>query len=146
MYKIIDLDIDGTLTGDTRVEEIALVELPAIEQNFIYFAQEKSFIVPQNIATKACQARRYKEEKGTSCGTNIGWTRSSQLCDRKPISLETVKRMYSYLSRHKVDLESSKSYDDGCGLLMYDAWGGEPALAWSERIIKQQEDFDYDIS
>ena len=146
MYRIIDLDIDGTLTGDTRVEEIALVELPAIEQNFIYFAEQKSFIVPQAIATKACQARRYKEKEGSSCGTNVGWTRSSQLCDRKPISLETVKRMFSYLSRHKVDLESSKSYDDGCGLLMYDAWGGIPALEWSERIIKQQEDFDYDIS
>ena len=53
--------------------------------------------------------------------------------------------MYSYLSRHKVDLESSTSYEDGCGLLMYDAWGGEPALGWAERIIKRQEEMGYEI-
>lgn len=146
MYKVIELDIDGTLTGDTRIEEIALVSLPAIEQNFIYFGKEDSFIVPQSIASKACKARKYKEENGSSCGTPVGWTRSSQLCDRKPITLETVKRMYSYLSRHKVDLQSSKSYDDGCGLLMYDAWGGEPALPWAEKIVKRYEDMDIDVS
>lgn len=147
MYKIIDLDIDGTTTGDTRVEEIAMVEMPAIEQNFIYFASEKSFIVPQNISANACRARKYKEENpNVSCGTPVGWTRSSQLCDRRPISLDTVKRMASYLSRHKVDLESSKSYDDGCGLLMWDAWGGTEAIDWTDRIIKREEGFDYDIS
>ena len=144
MYKIIDLDIDGTLTGDTRIEEIALVEMPAIEQNFIYFSSQKSFIVPKNIASNACKARRFKEENtNVSCGTNVGWTRSSQLCDREPISLDTVKRMYSYLSRHKVDLESSKSYEDGCGLLMYDAWGGTEALSWAESILSTEEGFDY---
>lgn len=146
MNKIIDLDIDGTLTGDTRISEIAMVNMPAIEQDFIYFSEEKSFIVPQNISSKACKARKYKEENGTSCGTPVGWTRSSQLCSRSPISLDTVKRMYSYLSRHKVDLESSKSYDDGCGLLMYDAWGGEPAFDWAKRIVERQEDMDIDVS
>lgn len=139
MYKIIDLDIDGTITGDTRIQEIAMVELPAIEQNFIYFAQEQSFIVPQGVASKACKARKFKDENGTSCGTNVGWTRSAQLCSREPISLDTVKRMYSYFSRHQVDLQSSKSYEDGCGLLMWDAWGGDPGKDWSERIVKRYE-------
>lgn len=146
MYKVIDLDIDGTLTGDTRVEEIALVELPAVEQNFIYFGFQKSFIVPQNVSRNACRARKFKEENGSSCGTPVGWTRSSQLCDRKPISLDTVQRMASYFSRHAVDLESSKSYEDGCGLLMWDAWGGNEGKDWAERILKKEEDMGYDIS
>jgi hypothetical protein len=47
--------------------------------------------------------------------------------------------MYSYLSRHKSDLTSSKSYEDGCGKLMYDSWGGEAGLAWAERKLKQLE-------
>jgi hypothetical protein len=47
--------------------------------------------------------------------------------------------MYSYLSRHKVDLESSKSYDDGCGKLMYDSWGGLSALSWAESKINSFE-------
>ena len=40
MLRVIDLDIEGTLTGDTRVEEIAMVEMPAIEQDFIYFSKQ----------------------------------------------------------------------------------------------------------
>jgi hypothetical protein len=51
--------------------------------------------------------------------------------------------MYSYLSRHAVDLESSKGYGDGCGKLMYDSWGGKSALSWAESKLN---DFGYDVS
>jgi hypothetical protein len=47
--------------------------------------------------------------------------------------------MYSYLSRHKADLQASKSYEDGCGKLMYDSWGGEAGLTYAERKLKQLE-------
>ena len=45
--------------------------------------------------------------------------------------------MYSYLSRHEVDLESSKTYSDGCGKLMYDSWGGKTALGWSRNKLRE---------
>jgi len=41
MYKIIDLDIDEFLSGDTRLDAIALVEHPAIELPFLYFNEDK---------------------------------------------------------------------------------------------------------
>jgi hypothetical protein len=150
MYKIIDLDIDESLSADTKVDAVALVEMPAIETEFIYFTnqefQEKTFRVTNEISANACKARKYKQENpNRTCGTNVGWTRSSQLCDKKPISLDTVKRMYSYLSRHKIDLISSKSYEDGCGLLMYDCWGGKEALIWSKRILQQEKEFDINV-
>ena len=47
--------------------------------------------------------------------------------------------MYSYLSRHEKDLDSSKGYGDGCGKLMYDSWGGKTALSWAEAKIKSIE-------
>jgi len=146
MYKIIELDIDGTLTGDTRIEEIALVELPAIEQNFIYFSKKDSYIVPQAVASKACKARKYKEEKGSSCGTPVGWTRSAQLCSREPISLDTVKRMYSFFSRHSVNNKPGLTYEKGCHAIMWDAWGGDPGYEWSKRIVERAEEMDIDVS
>lgn len=95
---------------------------------------------PEGVKNTAAKAVKWAEENGWgSCGTQVGKTRASQLASGSPISEDTLKRMYSYLSRHKVDLESSKSYEDGCGKLMYDSWGGEPALAWSERKLKQLE-------
>ena len=95
---------------------------------------------PEGVKDAAKRAVDYAEENGWgSCGTQVGKTRASQLAKGEPISVDTLKRMYSYLSRHKVDLESSKSYEDGCGKLMYDSWGGEAGLTYSERKLKQLE-------
>jgi hypothetical protein len=95
---------------------------------------------PEGVKNAAKQAVEYADKNGWgSCGTGVGKQRASQLAKGENISVDTLKRMYSYLSRHKSDLTSSKSYKDGCGKLMYDAWGGEAGLKWSERKLKQLE-------
>jgi hypothetical protein len=95
---------------------------------------------PEGVKNAAAKAVAYAEKNGWgSCGTAVGKQRASQLAKGEPISVDTLKRMYSYLSRHKADLTSSKSYDDGCGKLMYDSWGGEAGLTYSERKIKSLE-------
>ena len=96
---------------------------------------------PEGVKNAAKRAVDYAEENGWgSCGTQVGKTRASQLAKGEPISVDTLKRMYSYLSRHKVDLQSSKTYEDGCGKLMYDSWGGDAGLTYSERKLKQLEE------
>jgi hypothetical protein len=95
---------------------------------------------PEGVKNAAKRAVDYAEKNGWgSCGTQVGKTRASQLAKGEPISVDTLKRMYSYLSRHKVDLQSSKTYEDGCGKLMYDSWGGDAGLTYSERKLKQLE-------
>jgi hypothetical protein len=95
---------------------------------------------PDSVKNNAKAVLKYVEENGWgSCGTPVGKVRANQLANGEPISLETVKRMYSYLSRHEVDLESSKGYGDGCGKLMYDSWGGKSALSWAKSKINQEE-------
>lgn len=93
---------------------------------------------PDSVKNNAKRVLKYVEENGWgSCGTDVGKQRANQLANGEPLSLDTVKRMYSYLSRHKVDLETSTSYSDGCGLLMYDAWGGRAGLAWSKSKLRE---------
>jgi hypothetical protein len=95
---------------------------------------------PESVKNNAKAVLKYVEENGWgSCGTDVGKQRANQLAKGEPISEETIRRMYSYLSRHEVDLESSKGYGDGCGKLMYDSWGGKSALSWSESKIKSIE-------
>ena len=53
--------------------------------------------------------------------------------------------MYSYLSRHEVDLESSTAYGDGCGKLMFDAWGGKAALGWSRNKLRELGEADEEL-
>ncbi len=93
---------------------------------------------PEAVKNNARRVLKYVEENGWGpCGTPVGKQRANQLANGEAISLDVLKRMYSYLSRHEVDLESSTSYSDGCGLLMYDAWGGKAALAWSKRKLRE---------
>lgn len=80
---------------------------------------------------------RLNEEVGNKCATQVGKVRAQQLAQGEPITLITVKRMYSYLSR------AAEYYDPNdtkaCGTISYLLWGGEPALRWAERIVKQEE-------
>lgn len=90
------------------------------------------------VKSNAKKALKWAEEHGWgSCGTPVGKQRANQLAKGEPISVDTIKRMYSYLSRHEKDLESSKSYAEGCGKLMYDSWGGKSALSWSRNKLRK---------
>ena len=95
---------------------------------------------PDSVKNNAKRALKWAEENGWgSCGTGVGKQRANQLANGEPISMSTIKRMYSYLSRHAPDFDSSKSYEDGCGKLMYDAWGGKSALSWAKTRISREE-------
>ena len=93
---------------------------------------------PDGVKGNAKRALEWAEENGWgSCGTPVGKQRANQLAKGEPISIDTIKRMYSFLSRHEGDLISSTAYGDGCGKLMYDAWGGKSALSWSRNKLKK---------
>jgi Putative phage serine protease XkdF/Protein of unknown function len=96
---------------------------------------------PKLIRENAQAALDWIEKTGNpkGCMTQVGKVRAQQLAQGKPISLETVKRMKAYITRHKKDLETSKSYEDGCGKLAMDAWGGVEALPWVEKTISKYE-------
>jgi hypothetical protein len=90
------------------------------------------------IKNNAKKAIEWAEKNGWgSCGTPVGKQRANQLAKGEPISVDTIQRMHSFLSRHEGDLESSKGFGDGCGYLMYMAWGGKAALSWSRNKLRE---------
>jgi len=140
-----NLVISDDIDAEEEVAMIALVERPAIQRNFVAFNEEfESFAdYPDGVKGNAKRVLEYVEKNGWgSCGTPVGKQRANQLANGEAISLDTIKRMYSYLSRHEADLESSKSYGDGCGKLMYDAWGGKAALGWSRNKLRELGELD----
>ena len=93
---------------------------------------------PDGVQNNAKRALEWADKNGWGrCGTAVGKIRANQLAKGEPISVDTIKRMYSFLSRHEVDLESSTSFSDGCGYLMYMSWGGKAALSWSRSKLKK---------
>jgi len=124
-----------------KVVEKGLTPPKMFNNEFEYLFGETSYSdYPESVKNNAKAVLKWVEENGWgSCGTSVGKQRANQLANGEALSLDTVKRMYSYLSRHAGDLDSSKGYGDGCGKLMYDSWGGKSALSWAESKIKQSE-------
>ena len=89
---------------------------------------------PQAAVNNAKRAIKYKEENGSDCGTRVGWVRARQLADKKPISRDTIARMASF-KRHQQ--YKDVPYSEGCGGLMYDAWGGSSGINWAINKLKQ---------
>lgn len=92
---------------------------------------------PKAASNAAKRALKYKEENGSSCGTSVGWRRATQLASRESLSADTVKRTYSFLSRsaqHK-----DVPYNEGCGGIMYDAWGGTSMLSYTRQKVKEMQ-------
>lgn len=107
---------------------------------------EDLYDVPQYARDKACKARKYKEENpNVDCGTRVGWLRSAQLCNGDKVSRDIIARMSAF-GRHLSNAEKQSSYDEGCALLMVDAWGGKEGIEWAskelERIDKTKLDID----
>jgi hypothetical protein len=90
---------------------------------------------PKAATENAKRALKWKEENGNKndCGTLVGWMRANQLAKKEPISLTTVKRMAAFI-RHKENKDVS--YDQGCGGLMWDAWGGDEGINWAINKIE----------
>ncbi len=87
----------------------------------------------------AKRALKYAEENGWgSCGTPVGRRRASQIASRSNLSDDVIKRVYSFLSRHAQNADVP--YDEGCGGLMYDAWGGKSMLPWAKKKVEQMEE------
>jgi hypothetical protein len=89
---------------------------------------------PEGAVNNAKRAVEYKEKNGSSCGTRIGWTRAGQLARREKISRDTIARMASF-KRHQQ--YKDVPYSEGCGGLMWDAWGGSAGVNWAISKLKE---------
>jgi hypothetical protein len=94
----------------------------------------------QSAARRAIKLKEQGKAKGA--GTAVGWTRAGQLSRGETLSLSTVKRMYSYFSRHEVD-KKGKDWDNAAnpsnGKIMWLAWGGDAGFSWSRKIVEREK-------
>jgi hypothetical protein len=90
---------------------------------------------PKAASENAKIALRWAEENGWgSCGTSVGKARANQLAKGEPISRDTIARMAAF-ERHRQN--SDKELGDGCGRLMWLAWGGDAGVEWAQRKLEQ---------
>jgi hypothetical protein len=130
----IEVVVDGISVADDG-EDITLKFHPELKEDDPEMAETYNDY-PQAARNNAKRAIKYKEENGSSCGTKVGWTRARQLANGDKISLNTIKRMASF-KRHQQ--HRNIPYSEGCGGIMWDAWGGSSGVNWAISKVKQIE-------
>ena len=86
-------------------------------------------------------------------GTAVGVARARQLVNKERLSPSTVRRMYSFFSRHEVDkqAEGFRAGEDGypsAGRIAWALWGGDAGFSWSKKKRDQldaEKAFDLEI-
>lgn len=90
---------------------------------------------PTSVKNNAKRGIELNEKQNNKCGTQVGKVRATQLAKGDPISVETIKRMYSYLSRAETYYDPNQSTE--CGTISYLLWGGKSALGWSRNKLRE---------
>ena len=92
---------------------------------------------PDSVSNNAKRGIELNAKVGNKCATQVGKVRAQQLAQKKPITVETIKRMFSYLSRAEVYYEKGET--ESCGYISYLLWGGKSAKSWAESKLKSIE-------
>lgn len=131
--------------SDIPVEEPKSVE---IDYNFTSLKsqttkQESFDDYPQGATNNARRMLEWREKYGrdvVDAGTPTGWQRANQLANREAISLDTVKRINSFLARHKDNAKIDPQYKNepwkDRGYVAYNLWGGEAMVSWANRVAE----------
>jgi hypothetical protein len=92
---------------------------------------------PEAVRNNAKRGIELNEKEGNKCATQTGKVRAQQLAQGEPISEETIKRMYSYLSRAEEYYDPNSSTE--CGTISYLLWGGKAGLRWAKSKLNELE-------
>ena len=75
-------------------------------------------------------------------GTPVGIARARDIANNKALSISTIKRMNSFLSRHRKNYEMYRGKpmaERGSGYWSYLLWGGYAAVAWTKDKLRKHE-------
>ncbi len=90
---------------------------------------------PQQAKDNARKGMELNEAIGNTCATAVGKTRANQIASGEGLSLDTLKRTYSYLSRAEVYYDPNDT--KACGTISYLLWGGKAMLSYCEGKLKE---------
>ena len=101
---------------------------------------------PQGATNNAKRMLDWREKYGRDVvkgGTEVGWKRANQLANRESLSIDTIKRVNSFLARHEDNAKISEEYRNepwkDRGYVAYNLWGGKSMVAWAKRISERDD-------
>jgi len=96
----------------------------------------------QNAAKRALEARE-KAPPSRRAMTRVGLARANQLAKGENVSIQTLRRMVSYLSRARDNYQRAKakglSAEQSPAIQAYLGWGGSSALSWARKELNKTQ-------
>ena len=90
---------------------------------------------PDQAKKNARKGLELNEAVNNKCATAVGKTRANQIAKGEGLSLDTIKRTYSYLSRAEVYYDAEDT--TACGTISYLLWGGKAMKSYCESKLKE---------
>lgn len=108
-----------------------------------------SYKPTEGMVEEAQRGLDWRREFGRG-GTEVGIARARDIVNGKNLSDDTIKRMYSFFSRHEVDkdAEGFRPGEEGYpsnGRIAWALWGGDAGYSWSrDKVASMDEDRSYE--
>jgi hypothetical protein len=132
----------GEVKVEVHVEVEVYVEATEVEAEVV-LSKLESIVKMESysdygdgVKNNAKRGIELNESNGNKCATQTGKVRAQQLANVEPISIETIKRMHSYLSRAETYYDNAESQNE-CGYISYLLWGGKAGLGWSRNKLRE---------
>jgi hypothetical protein len=141
----IDAIFTGIVAGSVDPNAVAM---EALKTTMLELSKKKSidliedsYAPTDEMAAEAEIGLKWRDEYNRG-GTEVGVARARDISNKRNLSLDTIKRMNSYFSRHEVDKEASgwNQGEEGfptAGRIAWQLWGGDAGQAWSARIVER---------
>jgi hypothetical protein len=147
IYYYTPYSIGALMSNVTRIDRpnISTEDHEDEEHDMEYMYKAETFTPNDGMKAAARRALKWKEEgKATGAGTPVGWGRATDIVAGRAMSLSTVRRMFSFFSRHEQASKGGKDFNNTSnpsnGRIMWDAWGGNAGFAWSRAIVNRMKD------
>jgi hypothetical protein len=88
---------------------------------------------PESVSNNAKRGIELNDKVNNKCATQVGKVRAQQLANNENLTIDTIQRMYSYLSRAETYYDESNT--EACGTISYLLWGGKAGLNWSRKKL-----------
>jgi hypothetical protein len=100
-----------------------------------YYAQESYNDYPDSVSNNAKRGIELNDAVNNKCATQVGKVRAQQLANKENLTIDTIQRMYSYLSRAETYYDETNT--EACGTISYLLWGGKAGLNWSRKKLRE---------
>lgn len=111
-----------------------------------YRGKNINLVPTEGMKSEAIRALAWRDE-GKPGGTLVGMARANQLKNKTELSPRTVRRMFSFFSRHEVD-KQAQGFSPGeegypsKGRVAWGLWGGDAGFSWSRAKVAQLDRLD----